>query len=134
MSSKRSTPGHYIAVTILGGLLLAAIALVVAMIARPGAPGASVLAVTDRVPIRCQTEKQGTTCFETQVTNNGSGKNTFRCEVRSTDGSEVSFVGGTTTTDILLDADQSVHLDSMVVASDSSSAIAPNVSCQPLSI
>jgi hypothetical protein len=133
MSSKRSTPGYYIAVMLLGGLLIAGIALVVAMIARPSVPGASVLAVTDRTPIQCQTPKDGTTCFRTQVTNNGSTQSRFRCDVRPSSSSAVRFVSGTTTTEIQLGVDQSVDLDS-IVSSDRSSALAPIVSCQPSSI
>ena len=134
MSAKRTSPGYYVAVVLLGALLIAAVALVVAMVARPGSPGASVLAVTDQIPITCQTKEKGTTCFETQVTNNGSSKSTFHCEVRSTGDAVASLVGGSTTTDILLDVDQSVHLDSQVVTSDGSEGTAPTVTCEALSV
>jgi hypothetical protein len=133
MSSKHSTPGYYIAVLILAVLLLGAVVLVIAMIARPGVPGASVLAVTDRVPVACAGQKQNATCFETQVTNNGGTTSTFRCEVRPTDDAQATFIEGATTTQILLGADQSVHLDSMVVSTTDATPSAPSVSCEPVS-
>ena len=130
MDSKRTSPGYYIAVVILGALLIAAVAFVVAMIARPSSPGASVLAVTDRAPVDCQPGGRATTCFTTQVTNNGTVKGTFHCEVTSTDDSAANFESGLPTTTILLDPDQSVDLRSIVSSGD---ANAPSVSCVPLS-
>ncbi len=130
MDPKRTSPGYYIAVVILGALLIAAVAFVIAMIARPSTPGATVRAVTDRAPVACQIEEKATTCFTTQVTNNGTVKGTFHCEVISTDDAEANFEAGLPTTTILLDADQSVDLRSVV---SSGHANAPTVSSAPLS-
>jgi hypothetical protein len=132
MDSKRTSPGYYIAVVILGALLIAAVAFVVAMIARPSTPESSVLAVTDRVPVTCEPEKQGNTCFTTQVTNNGTVTDTFQCEVSSTDGSQVNFEAGSPIMSIPLNPDESVDLRS-VVSADRKDAQAPSVSCVPLS-
>jgi hypothetical protein len=132
MDSKRTGLGYYIAVVILGALLIAAVAFVVAMIARPSAPAASVLAVTDRAPVACLTEKQGSTCFTTQVTNNGAVKSTFHCEVSPTGDADASFEAGQPFTNLVLDVDQSVEVQS-VVAARPADATAPSVSCAPLS-
>ena len=132
MDSKRTSPGYYIAVVILGALLIAAVAFVVAMIARPSTPGASVLAVTDRAPAACQPEKPGNTCFTTQVTNNGAVKGTFHCEVSPTGDADANFEGGQPVMNLVLDVDQSVDLKS-VVATRAADASTPSVSCVPLS-
>ncbi len=132
MDPKRTSPGYYIAVVILGALLIAAVAFVIAMIARPSTPGASVLAVTDRAPVACQVEKNGNTCFTTQVTNNGPVRSTFHCEVSPTGDADANFESGLPVTTIVLDVDQSVDLRS-IVASRTADASAPTVSCVPLS-
>jgi hypothetical protein len=133
MTERRTTPGYYVAVVILAGLVVAAIVLVVAMVLRPGVPGASVLAVTDRAPIACVRDKANTTCFETQVTNNGGSDSMFRCEVRSTGDGQASFASGSTSTEILLGVDQSVDLHSEVVSAGGVDPIAPSVTCEPTS-
>lgn len=136
MAARRTSPGYYIAVVLLGGLLLTAVVLIVAMITRPGEPDTSVLAVTDRVAVQCtQPDPQAqsdTTCFDTQVTNNGSATSTFRCEVSPTGDAPATFVEGQTTTQILLGVDQSVHLQTIVAAARSN-ATPPAVSCDPVS-
>jgi hypothetical protein len=134
MTQRRSSVGYYVAAVILGALLIAGIALVIAMVARPGTPGASVLAVTDRSPVPCPDHQQAATCFETQVTNNGAVRTAVRCDIRSSDVSEATFVGGATTTQIMLDTDQSVHLDSVVQKTADSAAHPPVVSCEPTPI
>jgi hypothetical protein len=131
MAARRTSPGYYVAVVLLGGLLLTAVVLIVAMITRPGEPDASVLAVTDRVAVTCTQPEHGTTCFDTQVTNNGSASSTFRCEVRPTGDAPATFVEGQTTTQILLGVDQSVHLQTMVAAPASSDPSPPAVACEP---
>ncbi len=130
MDPKRTSPGYYIAVVILGALLIAAVAFVIAMIARPSTPGASVLAVTDRAPVACQIEEKATTCFTTQVTNNGPVRSTFHCEASPTGDADANFESGLPVTTIVLDVDQSVDLRSVV---SSGHANAPTVSCAPLS-
>ena len=72
------------------------------------------------------------TCFETQVTNNGGVRTDVQCTIGSIDGSQATFVGGATTTQIQLDADQSVHLDSILAEIDGTRARPPVVSCDPL--
>jgi hypothetical protein len=134
MSEKRTSPGYYLAVVVLGGLLLAAAFFVIAMIARPGTPGASVLAVTDRIPVDCSGEPTGTFCFETLVTNNGSDAGTFRCQVRATDESQATFVEGATSTQILLGVDQSVHLRSLVTVTGKTQPSPPSVTCESVSV
>jgi hypothetical protein len=131
MAARRTSPGYYIAVVLLGGLLLTAVVLIVAMITRPGEPDTSVLAVTDRVAVQCTQPQNDTTCFDTQVTNNGSATSTFRCEVSPTGDAPATFVEGQTTTQILLGVDQSVHLQT-IVAAGRSNAAPPAVSCDPV--
>jgi hypothetical protein len=132
MAARRTSPAYYVAVVLLGGLLLTAVVLIVAMITRPGAPDASVIAVTDRVAVDCTQQPQHTsTCFDTQVTNNGSASSTFQCEVRPTDSALATFVEGRTTTQILLGVDQSVHLQTIVATPPSSDPSPPAVTCEP---
>jgi hypothetical protein len=132
MATRRPTIGYYAAAAVLGVLLVGAVVLLVAMLMRPGAPPASVLTVTDRAPVPCPDHQKRSTCFETQVTNNGSARTGVRCEIRSTDASQATFVSGATTTQIVLDVDQSVHLDSIVVTPDDTAGDPPAVSCQPV--
>jgi hypothetical protein len=132
MTADRSMFGYYIGVVILGVLVVGAVVLVGAMIARPGPPPASVLTVTDRAPVPCPDHQKRATCFETQVTNNGSARTSVRCQIHSTDGAQATFFSTATTTQILLDTDQSVHLDSIVVTSDDTAANPPVVDCQPV--
>jgi hypothetical protein len=134
MSERRTSPGYYVAVVLLGALLIAGVGLIVAMVARPGPPDASVLAVTDRSPIPCPDHQQRVTCFETQVTNNGQSRTGVFCEIRSTDGSQATFVSGATTTRIVLDTDQSVHLDSVVQVTGGAPGRPPLVSCDPVAL
>jgi hypothetical protein len=132
MAGARTSFGYYVGVVILVALLLAGAALIVAMVARPGTPETSVLAVTDRTPVACPDHANDVTCFETQVTNNGEADTTVRCEIRSTDGSVATFVnGGATTTQLLLGVDQSVQVDSVV---EGDGARPPSVSCEPVSV
>jgi hypothetical protein len=134
MAERRSSVGYYVAVVLLAGLLVGGLGLVIAMVARSGPPGASVLAVTDRSPVPCPDHQDHTTCFETQVTNNGETLTGVRCQIRSSDTAQATFVSGTTTTQIVLDTDQSVHLDSIVETTCDAAAHPPVVSCEPASI
>ena len=131
-TERRSHIGSYIAFVVLAGLLIAGVVLVVAMIARPGTSDASVLAVTDRSSVPCPNHPSNGTCFETQVTNNGGTRTGALCEIRSSDGSQATFVTGATSTQIVLDVDQSVHLDSIVENMGVGAAHPPVVSCEPV--
>jgi hypothetical protein len=131
MAQRRSHVGYYIGVVILAALLVGGIALVVAMITRPGDVGASVIAVTDRLPVACNTQDGATTCFETLVTNNGTADGTVECSIESSDAGEATFVDGNTTTQIVLGVDQSVHLRSIVTGAGDKPT-APSVSCRPV--
>jgi hypothetical protein len=131
MTMRRWTFGYYFAAALLAVLLVGAVVLIVAMVMRPGPPPASVLAVTDKAPVPCPDHQKRVTCFETQVTNNGSTTTGVRCQIVSADGSQATFVSGSTTTQILLDVDQSVHLDSIVVTADDTRGDPPTVTCDP---
>jgi len=132
MTERRSHVGSYIAFIVLAVLLVAGIGLVVAMITRPGPPDASVLAVTDRSPVPCPDHQRNGTCFETQVTNNGRSRTGVLCQIRSSDGSQATFVTGATSTQIVLDVDQSVHIDSIIENMGVGAAHPPIVSCTPV--
>ena len=131
MPSERS-PAPYIAITVLVALIVTAIGLVVVMWMRPSVTPATALVATDRAPIDCTAPSHDTTCFDTQITNQGSQPSGFSCRVTAFGDTAATFGDGSPAYTITLGATESVHVATIVTVTGDVEAVAPRVSCVPV--
>jgi len=131
MPSERS-PAPYIAITILVALIVTAVAFVVVMWMRPTVMPATALVATDRAPIDCTAPERNKTCFDTQITNQGSDPSGFSCRVTAFGDTAATFGDGSATYDLTLGASESVHVATIVTVTGDVEAVAPRVACLPV--
>jgi hypothetical protein len=127
--ARKTGAGYYVAAMLLIALLVAAVALVAAMMLRPGAEPANAIVVTDRAPVPCPTAQKDTTCFESQVTNTGGSDGLFTCHPDASGDTTVTFADGTSFKQISVGPDESVHVTSAVTANGTTPASAPRMLC-----
>ena len=130
---RRTGIGYYAAAALLIVLVLGAVGFVVAMLLRPGVEPPNAIVVTDQAPVACPIDQKGTTCYDTQVTNNGGSDGTFSCRLLPAGDTQVAFADGASVKQVTVGPDESVHLTSAVTAPGSSSAAAPRVLCTEVS-
>jgi hypothetical protein len=131
MASERS-PGPYVAIAVLVALLVAAIGFVVAMVMRPNVVPATALVATDRVPITCASTQKDTTCFDTQISNQGTLASGFTCQVVAYGDTAATFADGAPTYELTLGPSESAHIGTIVTAHGDVEAVAPRVQCAPV--
>jgi hypothetical protein len=131
MASERSA-GPYIAIAVLVALLVTAVGLVVAMWMRPTVVPASAVVATDRVPIPCATHERDTTCFDTQIANQGSEPSGFSCQVIAYGDTAATFSDGAPTNELTLGPNESAHIGTIVTTHGDVEPVAPRVQCAPV--
>jgi hypothetical protein len=127
--SRRTGVGYFVAAGLLIVLLIAAVGLIVAMLTRPGVEPPQVIVVTDRASVPCPIDHKGTTCYETQITNTGGSAGTFACQMDAAGDTQATFAEGTTSKQVTIGPDESVHVVSAVTAPGVNPAAAPRVLC-----
>jgi len=130
MPSERS-PAPYIAIAVLVALIVTAVGFVIAMWMRPTVTPATALVATDRAPIDCTAPERNKTCFDTQITNQGSEPSGFSCRVTAYGDTAATFGDGSPTYDVTLGSSESVHVATIVTVTGDVEAVAPRVSCLP---
>ena len=130
MPSERS-PAPYIAIAVLVALIVTAVGFVIAMWMRPTVTPATALVATDRAPVDCTAPERNKTCFDTQITNQGSEPSGFSCRVTAYGDTAATFGDGSPTYDLTLGASESVHVTTIVTVTGDVEAVAPRVSCLP---
>lgn len=131
MATERSA-GPYIAIAVLVVLLVTAVGFVVAMWMRPTVVPASAVVATDRVPIACKTHERDTTCFDTQVANQGSEPSGFSCQVIAYGDTAATFSDGAPTNELTLGPNESAHIGTIVTVHGDVEPVAPRVQCAPV--
>ena len=131
MASERSA-GPYIAIAVLVALLVTAVGFVVAMWMRPTVVPASAVVATDRVPIPCATHERDTTCFDTQIANQGSEPSGFSCQVVAYGDTAATFSDGAPTNELTLGPNESAHIGTIVTVHGDIEPVAPRVQCAPV--
>jgi hypothetical protein len=131
MATERST-GPYVAIAVLVALLVTAVGLVVAMWMRPTVVPPSAVVATDRVPIACATHERDTTCFDSQVANQGSESSGFSCQVIAYGDTAATFADGAPTNELTLGPNESAHIGTIVTAHGDVEPVAPRVQCAPV--
>jgi hypothetical protein len=131
MASERSA-GPYIAIAVLVALLVTAIGFVVALWMRPTVEPASALVATNRVPISCTSPKRDTTCFDTQIVNQGSEPSGFSCQVIAYGDTAATFEDGAPTNELTLGSKETGHIGTIVTAHGDVEPVAPRVQCAPV--
>ena len=131
MATERSA-GPYIAIAVLVVLLVTAVGFVVAMWMRPTVVPASAVVATDRVPIACTTPERDTTCFDTQIANQGSEPSGFSCQVIAYGDTAATFSDGAPTNELTLGPNESAHIGTIVTAHGDVEPVAPRVQCAPV--
>ncbi len=131
MASERSL-GPYVAIAVLVVLLLAAIAFVVAMVMRPSVVPTTALVATDRVPVTCTSPQKDTTCFDSQISNQGTLASGFSCQVVAYGDTAATFADGAPTYELTLGPSESAHIGTVVTTHGDVEAVAPRVQCAPV--
>ena len=131
MATERSA-GPYIAIAVLVALLVTAVGFVVAMWMRPTVVPASAVVATDRVPIACTTNERDTTCFDTQIANQGTEASGFSCQVIAYGDTAATFSDGAPTNELTLGPNESAHIGTIVTAHGDVEPVAPRVQCAPV--
>jgi len=132
MVTRRSNAAPYIAIAVLVALLLSAGGFVVAMVMRPTVTPASAMVATDRVPIECAEPQRDTTCFDTQVTNQGSESSGFSCRLSAYGDTSATFADGAPTYELTLGPSEAAHITAVVTAHGNVEAVAPRMACMPV--
>jgi len=131
VAAERS-PAPYIAIAVLVALLVTAVGFVVALWMRPTVTPATALVATDRTAVPCADPKRDTTCFDTQIVNQGSESSGFSCSVIAFGNTAATFVGGTPTYELTLGSKEAAHVATIVTARGKVAAVAPRVQCAPV--
>ena len=131
MAQERS-PAPYIAIAILAVLIVTAVGFVVAMWMRPTVTPATALVATDRVAIPCSDQQRDTTCFDTQITNQGSEASGFSCRLTAYGDTSATFADGAPTSELTLGPSEAAHVTAIVTAPKGVEAVAPRVTCTPV--
>jgi hypothetical protein len=131
VAAERS-PAPYVAIALLVALLVTAVGFVVAMWMRPTVTPATALVATDRSAIPCADPKRDTTCFDTQVVNQGSESSGFSCSVIAFGDTSATFADGAPTYELTLGSNEAAHVATIVTAHGKVEAVAPRVQCTPV--
>ena len=130
--AKDGSAAPYISIAVLAVLLVTAVGFVVALWMRPTVTPATALVATDRVPTTCTAPKRDTTCFDTQITNQGSEASGFSCRVTAYGDTAATFGDGAPTYELTLGPSESLHVATIVTVTAGVDAVAPRVSCVPM--
>jgi len=132
--SQRTTIGFEVAVVVLAGLLITALALIVSMAVRPSQHEAIAEISTNQQPSRCHEHNGDSVCFNTTVRNVGTVESTFLCEVSAADASQATFPpGGSSNTEVFLQPANTVTVQSIVTPAVAGAVTSPpNVACSPV--
>ena len=84
------------------------------------------------LPIACTTHERDTTCFDTQIANQGSEPSGFSCQVIAYGDTAATFSDGAPTTELTLGPNESAHVGTIVTAHGDVEPVAPRVQCAPV--
>jgi len=130
----RPSAAYYIALGLLAVGLVAGLSLFLLLATRPHSTTASV-EVGTAVGADCPVGSHATSCYRFTVTNKGKDPAVATCEVSSAPGTTAQFGEGTAITTVTLLEGQTKELSvSVVVAGQSDTLAAPQVSCPGSSV
>jgi len=98
----------------------------------PRRSSSSIAARTNRVPIPCTSPERDTTCFDTQITNQGSEPSGFSCQVIAFGDTAATFADGAPTNELTLGSKETAHIGTIVTVHGDVEPVAPRVQCAPV--